>query len=754
MDGSNALSPTGRAAVEYAEKGLAIIPLKPRSKDPVTTHGREDWSDDPVSIASAFPAAERAWWSKCPKDNGQWLNVGIVCGPPSGSLVVIDIDRHEGGGDGFAVLEKWEEEHGELPETVTSITGGGGKQLFYRINAEVTGKVNRELGVDLRYKNYVVAPPSIHPDTGESYEWSISPDDIDIAQADSNVQAFIDWLLDWRPSGASASQHTYSSYELPDSLGKGERNDGLYRYGCSLRGKGIEDDELKSKMLEANESVCDPPLGKSEMRSLIRSLLRLPVGMSEEAKAVKAASETKAIRATAATVKPDESQAQQVDTSSKQSVISKTLSIMNVSEDITAGLKYNEDEMLPYVTDNVIAGAPFFGPHPLTDEEEALLLLMVESRGGTGDVGKFRTATKAYLGMERHRYSPLKEAFSKLPLVRSASGAPIGSAIDIEYSEDNGHTWKMAPPESIRGLLFPSFLGVTISDYSREVEILISRGIVARAMHPGCKYDYMPIFLGEQGTGKSTVIRKLALEDEFSIEGFNRFDEEGVKRLEGKLIAEVGELSGFNGADMNAIKDFVTRTKDTYRRSYGRYAITVPRRCILIGTSNNRYVLDDATGNRRFLIIECGREREDPAPGIFDGTFDLCVRIWLAVSLKEREELGEAEFHKLLRLPPSVLAEAQVTQEDHSFEDSTVNAVNDYLDSLPMDVKRVNVKMVMMDGMGYGQKEYVEAKKWLKSAVATAIEKRGWMPEEKKTRAYNDRGRCFGLAKSWARPTS
>ena len=723
------LSPTGRAAVTYARNNLAVIPLKPRDKVPLTEHGRDNWSLDANAIAQ--------YWAVNPT-----ANVGIVTGEPSKGVVVIDVDVHGNRANGLESLAEWEVSSGmKLPETVTFRTGSGGRHLLYRVKGKPRNSTNDSLGIDVRGDGgYIVAPPSIHPN-GDSYTELVSLDDMDITKADDAVYEFLDYVRS--PGRPSSGQSQYSRFELPEVIGEGGRNDTLYKYACSMRARGYEQGAIRQGLEEAN-SRCNPPMTSRELDRVAESACQNPAGYSNEVLEFKAKQ-----------TKPEPINSEdEGEGSSKQSVTRKTLALMDASEDLTIGLRYNEDEMLPFVTDKVIGGAPFLAPHPLTDEEEALLLLMVEEWGGTGDMGKFRTALKAYFGIDRHRYSPLKEAFSQLPLVRSVSGAPIGSAIDIEYSEDHGHTWKMAPPESIRGLLFPSFLGVAISDYSREVEMLISRGIVARAMHPGCKYDYMPIFLGEQGTGKSTVIRKLALEDEFSIEGFNRFDEEGVKRLEGKLIAEVGELSGFNGADMNAIKDFVTRTKDTYRRSYGRYAITVPRRCILIGTSNNRYVLDDATGNRRFLIIECGREREDPAPGVFDGTFDLCVRIWLAVSLKEREELGEAEFLKKLRLPSEVLAEAQVTQEDHSFEDSTVNAVNDYLDSLPMDVKRVNVKMVMMDGMGYGQKEYVEAKKWLKSAVATAIEKRGWTPEEKKTRAYNYRGRCFGLAKSWARPTS
>lgn len=41
------LSTLGLAAVWYCEHGFAIFPLKPRSKEPATKHGLNDWFDDP-----------------------------------------------------------------------------------------------------------------------------------------------------------------------------------------------------------------------------------------------------------------------------------------------------------------------------------------------------------------------------------------------------------------------------------------------------------------------------------------------------------------------------------------------------------------------------------------------------------------------------------------------------------------------------------------------------------------------------------
>lgn len=101
-------------------------------------------------------------------------NVAIATG--ASGLVVIDVD----GEAGEATLAKLEREHGDLPATVETITGGGGRHLIYRAPEgrsvrNVQGpRGERALGsgVDVRGDGgYIVAPPSIHPETGQPYRW-------------------------------------------------------------------------------------------------------------------------------------------------------------------------------------------------------------------------------------------------------------------------------------------------------------------------------------------------------------------------------------------------------------------------------------------------------------------------------------------------------------------------------------------------------------------------------------------------------
>ena len=152
---------------------MRCFPLRARSKTPWTSHGCLDATTDPETIAG--------WWSGWPNSN-----IGIATGSKS-NIWVLDID----GTVGAEELLKLEQRFGALPATVTAVTGGGGRHLYFRLpdfdGAPVIKNTASVLAtaVDTRGEGgYVVAPPSIHPNGG-SYVWGAHA-----ALADAPV-----WLL-------------------------------------------------------------------------------------------------------------------------------------------------------------------------------------------------------------------------------------------------------------------------------------------------------------------------------------------------------------------------------------------------------------------------------------------------------------------------------------------------------------------------------------------------------------------------------
>jgi hypothetical protein len=150
------LSKTGAAALEYLSRGWSVIPVRELAKRPAVP-----WKG--YQEACVSEQTLRDWFRRTPD-----YNVGIVTGALSG-LVVLDVDPRHGGKES---LRKLEREHGPLPSTVESTTGGGGRHVYFaHPGGMVRNRTNIEPGIDLRGDGgCIVAPPSVHP-SGKRYRW-------------------------------------------------------------------------------------------------------------------------------------------------------------------------------------------------------------------------------------------------------------------------------------------------------------------------------------------------------------------------------------------------------------------------------------------------------------------------------------------------------------------------------------------------------------------------------------------------------
>ena len=144
------------------------------------------------------------------------------------------------------------------------------------------------------------------------------------------------------------------------------------------------------------------------------------------------------------------------------------------------------------------------------------------------------------------------------------------------------------------------------SAYSREVSRLIFAGGINRLYNSGCKFDDVPILIGtNQGEGKSSLVKWLAINDQYFSEVTETEGQRAIEQLEGAWICEIAELLALTKTkEQEAVKSYITRQRDKYRRPYDRQTTEYPRRCVFVGTTNNRYFLKDKTGNRRFYPVE------------------------------------------------------------------------------------------------------------------------------------------------------
>lgn len=151
------------------------------------------------------------------------------------------------------------------------------------------------------------------------------------------------------------------------------------------------------------------------------------------------------------------------------------------------------------------------------------------------------------------------------------------------------------------------------SPYTREVSRLIFAGGIHRLYRPGVKFDDVPILIGtEQGEGKSSLIRFLAINDDYYGEITAVEGQPAIEQLQGKWILEISELFALTkNKEQESVKAYITRAVDSYRKPWDKNVSELPRRCIFVGTSNDSAPLVDKTGNRRYYPVEvhsCGYE--------------------------------------------------------------------------------------------------------------------------------------------------
>lgn len=151
-------NPIYEAAERYAAMGVSVIPIAAGTKEPPE---RFRWGQYADRIADA---SERYhWFVEC----GHQL--GVI---GNGSLVPLDFDSPTG-------FESMAEQYPEL-RTLPRIRTGSGKHhvwiqpaeptAYYQARTPDGGILEVRAGV-----HYTVAPPSIHPDTGQPYIWEIEP---------------------------------------------------------------------------------------------------------------------------------------------------------------------------------------------------------------------------------------------------------------------------------------------------------------------------------------------------------------------------------------------------------------------------------------------------------------------------------------------------------------------------------------------------------------------------------------------------
>lgn len=250
--------------------------------------------------------------------------------------------------------------------------------------------------------------------------------------------------------------------------------------------------------------------------------------------------------------------------------------------------------------------------------------------------------------------------------------------------------------------LFIRYLQADDTPYVRAVTRKTFAAAVARVYVPGIKFDCVPVLDGDQGIGKSTIVKDLVTSEYYSetLSLTDMDDKSGAEKLQGFWAVEIGELAGMKKADIEKVKAFLSTCDDKYRPSYGKVVESHPRQCIIIATVNGeRGYLRDITGNRRFWIIKLHQKKQKKT---WDFTPEYRAQFW--AEAKEIWKSGEK-----LYLEGDLLEAAEEAQQSAMEVDERLGMVEEYLNTrLPDDWADMDLfqRRNFLQGSEFGMPEH------------------------------------------------
>lgn len=226
-------------ALTFAKNNVRVFPLKYNSKGEQILHSwKEEATIDIKKIEKWF----------IDKD----YNIGICTGD---GLAVIDVDVKQSL-KGKELIERFAD---DFPKTYTVRTPSGGFHLYYKVDRPIKNRVRIYDEIDVRGDNgYVVGEGS---SIDQKYYVSNNKE---IAVANDFVYQFLE----------ATDQMKQVQATFFEKIDEGQRNDFLFRMGCSMQAKGFDDETICNALNIENQKKCNPPLEEKEIDTIYRSVIK------------------------------------------------------------------------------------------------------------------------------------------------------------------------------------------------------------------------------------------------------------------------------------------------------------------------------------------------------------------------------------------------------------------------------------------------------------------------------------------------
>jgi KaiC/GvpD/RAD55 family RecA-like ATPase len=221
----------------YSQLGWALTPAK--GKDAYLSRWQQTKPVEPEFAAGRFADDAR--------------NIAVVLG--TSGLAVTELDD-ESSRDEFRQLT------GENPRTAIAISGSGKPHVYWKAPPGVKRRTRN--GMELRAgASIVVAPPSIHPGTGQPYTWveGREPWTVGVLELPATIVAYFD-----------AKSANGAAPAIAGKLTKGSRTEALMILGGAMRRRGAVAVEILAAMQAMNELRCDPLLPDKKLKEMAEGL--------------------------------------------------------------------------------------------------------------------------------------------------------------------------------------------------------------------------------------------------------------------------------------------------------------------------------------------------------------------------------------------------------------------------------------------------------------------------------------------------
>ena len=212
----------------------------------------------------------------------------------------------------------------------------------------------------------------------------------------------------------------------------------------------------------------------------------------------------------------------------------------------------------------------------------------------------------------------LNEDILYIELLRNGIKIGIGTLISLikTIANDNKYNpitfyFKRIKSKKVKPKALKLFIESLEFSDENEKDVFLTQFIkwLARAYKTAINDDYHNkqclVFTGGQNIGKTGLVRFLCPKElkEYYAENFPAGDKDAKILLAQNFLINLDELSGLQRKEITELKSIFSKGYIKERLPYDRRTTQISRKCAFLGTTNEVEILEDTTGNVRWLVF-------------------------------------------------------------------------------------------------------------------------------------------------------